>query len=311
MYHSNGGRGSALLASPSRDSTGASVLCARAVLHARKEKLVLDKSLWFKSLWLLSLAFIAAMTIDCGGSNNTQVCGTIFNPVGNWQITVNQSGGSSVKGYGAIDSAGLALFFDNTPSSGGTGDTVELPPISGNCSFSGSIIAYAEPGTNPLNPVVTDTGQGTINSTTSISGSFSGASSGTPSGTFSLASFSPLTGTVTAISGTKTGAVQGAFNGQPVLLSLTFTPSGTNNSMTFTTTNLAGCEANGTFTEQTTSNVFDVSITLIPTCPITGTFTGLGFESNSDYFNLNGGSADTYLYADIVDGANTFVMEIY
>jgi hypothetical protein len=268
----------------------------------------------YKSLWLLALAilvFVAVMSIGCGSSNNTQICGTLFNPVGNWQVTVSQSGGGIVKGYGAIDSSGLALFFDNDASYGGAGDTVELPLISSNCSFSGTMIAYAEPGTNPNNPVVTDTAQGTINSNRSISGSFSGASSGTPSGTFSVAAFSPLTGAVTAVSGAKTGVVQGAFNGQPVLLSLTFTPSGTSNNMNFTTTNLAGCEANGTFTEQSTSNVFDVSITLMPTCPITGTFTGIGFESSSDYFNLNGGNADTYLYADILDTANTFVMEIY
>ena len=49
----------------------------------------------------------------------------------------------------------------------------------------------------------------------------------------------------------------------------------------------------------------------MPTCPITGTFTGLGFESSSDYFNLNNGNSDTYLYANILNGADTFVMEIY
>lgn len=267
-----------------------------------------------KSLWLLALAFlifIAAMTIGCGGSNSTQVCGAIFNPVGNWQITVSDTGGGSLSGYGAIDSTGLALFFDTNASYGGSGDTVELPIISGNCSFSGGMIGYAEPGTNTNDPVVTDTAQGTINSSTAISGSFSSTSSGNPSGTFSLASFSPLTGSVTAVSGAKTGALQGALDGQPVLLSLTFAPSGTDSSMSFTTTNLAGCEANGTFTQQSSSNVFDVSITFMPGCPITGTFTGIGFESSSDYFSLNNGNSDTYLYADILNGADTFVMEFY
>jgi hypothetical protein len=81
--------------------------------------------------------------------------------------------------------------------------------------------------------------------------------------------------------------------------------------MSFATTNLAGCEANGTFTEVGTNNVFDVSITLMPTCPITGTFTGIGFESSADYFGLNGGNADTYLYADILDGTSTFVIEFF
>jgi hypothetical protein len=269
-----------------------------------------------KYLWLLALAvlvFIAAMTISCSSSSNniTTVCSTIYNPVGNWQITVSQNGGSSVTGYGAIDSAGLALFFDNTPSSGGTGDTLQLPLISGNCLFSGNIVAYAQPGGLHSGSVVTDTAEGTITSSTAISGSFSGASSGDPSGTFSLTSFSPLSGSATAVSGAKTAAVQGTFTGQPLVLDLTFTPSGTDSSMSFTTTNLAGCEAGGTFTQQATSNVFDVSITLMPTCPITGTFTGIGFESGSDYFSLNNGNSDTYLYANILDGADTFVMEIY
>ncbi len=262
-------------------------------------------------IYFLSLAvliFIAAMSLGCGSSgSNPTVCRTVYNPVGNWQITVSQSEGGSVAGYGAIDSSGLALFFDTNALYGGTGDTVELPVISGNCSFSGNIIAYAESGTNTIDPVVTDTAAGTINSSTSISGSFSGNSTGT----FTLASFTPLTGAVTAITGSKTGAVQGAIDGQPILLSLNFTPSGTGNDMTFASTNLAGCEANGAFTQQSTSNVFDVSITLMPTCPITGTFTGLGFESSSDYFNLNNSAADTYLYANILNGANTFVMEIY
>jgi hypothetical protein len=272
---------------------------------------VLYKVLWLKALGFLSLAFlvfIAGMAIGCGSSsNNTQVCGPVFNPVGNWQVTVSQTGGGSVPGYGAIDSNGLALFFDNNPSYGGTGDTLELPLISGNCSFSGNIVSYAEPGGPYSGSVVTDAAQGTINSSTSISGSYSGNSSGT----FTLTPLSPLTGSVTAVSGAKTGAVQGALNGQPVLLSLTFSPTGTGNGMNFTTTNLAGCEANGTFTEQGTNNVFDVSITFLPTCPITGTFTGIGFESNTDYFTLNNGNTDTYLYADILNGSNTFVMEIY
>jgi len=264
----------------------------------------------YKSLWLLSLAFlvfIAAVSIGCGSSsNNTTACtGGPYNVVGPWQITVNTSSGM-VKGYGAIDSAGLALFFDNSQP-GSAGDTLQMPTLTGACSFSGNVTDYPEPGGPSSGMVLTDAVQGNVTSTTAISGTLTGS----PTGTVSLTSFSPLTGSVTAVSGAKTGVVQGAFNGQPVLLSLTFTPSGTSNNMNFTTTNLAGCEANGTFTEQGTSNVFDVSITLMPTCPITGTFTGIGFESSSDYFNLNGGNADTYLYADILDTANTFVMEIY
>jgi hypothetical protein len=262
-----------------------------------------------KSLWLLALAilvFIAGLSIGCGSSSNLIMpCTGSYNLVGPWQITVTTSSGT-VKGYGAIDSAGLALFFDNAqPAS--TGDTLQMPTLTGACSFSGNVTEYSEPGGPRSGVVLTDAVGGNVTSSTAISGTLTGS----PTGTISVASFSPLTGAVTAVSGAKTGAVQGAFNGQPVLLALTFTPSGTSNNMNFATTNLAGCEANGTFTQQSTSNVFDVSITLMPTCPMTGTFTGVGFESSSDYFNLNGGNADTYLYADILNGSNTFVMEIF
>jgi hypothetical protein len=297
----------------------------QALHHTHQGEIrAMHRSLWSKALglkfpqlkflWVLALAaliFIAALSIGCASSSPAQTCGTLFNPVGNWQLTINDVGGGSLAGYGAIDSSGLALFFDTNASYGGAGDTVELPVISGNCSFSGNMVAYAAPGTITNAPIITDPALGTINSSTSISGSFTGMPTTNPSGTFSLAPFSPLSGSVTAVSGAKTGTVKGTIGGQAVVLSLTFTPTGTGNDMSFTTANLAGCEANGTFTEQSASNVFDVSITFVPTCPITGTFTGLGFESSSDYFGLNNGNADTYLYADILDSSNTFVMEIY
>jgi len=45
----------------------------------------------------------------------------------------------------------------------------------------------------------------------------------------------------------------------------------------------------------------------------TGTsFSGLGFESDTDYFSYNAGQAGTYLYADfLVPSGGAFVMEIY
>jgi hypothetical protein len=260
--------------------------------------------------WLcfMCLVLVGGLAMSCGSSNSgIKPCtGGPYDVVGDWQITVSATGGGSVTGYGAIDTAGLALFFD------ASGDTLQLPTLTGTCAFSGSITSYGEPGPPPNGGIeVTDTVTGSVNSATSITGSFTGT--GTPSGTISAAPFAQLTGSVTAVSGSKTGAVQGSFNGTPILLATTFTPSGSNNSMSFATTNLAGCEANGTFSEVGTGNVFDVSITLVQgsTCPITGTFTGIGFESSSDYFGLNSGSADTYLYADILDGTNTFVIEFF
>ena len=270
------------------------------------------------SLSFICLVLVGALTIGCGSSSSgPKPCtGGPYNAVGDWQITVSTTGGGSVTGYGAIDSAGLALFFDNAlPAS--SGDTLQLPTLTGTCAFSGSINSFAEPGGPDSGTEVSDAITGNVISTTpasgspatSITGSFTG--SGSPSGTISAVPFTPLTGSVAAVTGTKTGAVQGSFNTTPILLATTFTAAGSNNSMSFATTNEAGCLASGTFTQVGTGNVFDVSITLMPTCPITGTFMGIGFESSTDYFSINGGGADTYLYADILDGTNTFVIEFF
>jgi hypothetical protein len=260
----------------------------------------------------VSLGVVAAITVACGGSSNStpKACtGGPYNVVGDWQVTVSDIGGGSGMLYGAIDSSGLGLFFDYNLVSG-SGDSVEMPTISGSCSFSGNITAYPEPSPISGSPVV-DAAQGNVTSNTSITGSFTGTN-GDPSGTFTATACSPLTGAVAAINGDKTGSVQGSINGQPVLLPATFTPSGSNNSMSFTTSTIPNCTVSGTFTEVGTSNVFDVSMTFAGTgCAITGTFTGIGFESSSDYFSLNGSNPDTYLYADILASNNTFVVEFF
>jgi hypothetical protein len=258
---------------------------------------------------LAVLGLIAVISISCGSSTHTttKACtGGPFDVVGPWQITVNDNGGGSVTGFGGIDSAGQALFFDTLePTS--AGDTLQLPTVTGACSFSGNITAYGEPGGPNNGSIIIDAVQGNVNSATSISGTFSGNSSGT----ISVAPFSPLAGSVTAVTGTMIGEGVGAVNSQSIFLVLTFSQSGSNDSMSFTTTNLAGCEASGTFTQQGTTDVFDVSITYQAGCPIVGTFTGIGFESDTDYFNFNGNLAGTYLYADILANANTFVLEIF
>lgn len=262
------------------------------------------------SLSLACLFLIGALAVSCSSSSSSKPCtGGPYNVVGDWQLTVKDTGGSPVTLYGAIDSAGLALFFDS--SIGNSGDTVELPALTGACSFSGNIAAYAEPGGPNSGSSAVDPAQGNVTSNSAFNGSFTGAATGT----FSATSFSPLTGAgaVTAVSGSKTGAVQGALNLQPVLLPATFTPAGSNNSTSFTTSNaLENCTVTGTFTEVGTDNVFDVSMTFSGTgCAISGTFTGIGFEASTDYFDVNGGQADTYLYADILDGTNTFVIEFF
>jgi hypothetical protein len=266
------------------------------------------------SLSLASLALLAAITISCGSSssNSTACTGGPYDVVGNWQVNLTSSGGSDTF-YGAIDSAGLALAFDNNSAQVSTGDTLQLPTLTGACSFSGTATAYAEP-TGVAQSPLSLTAQGNVASATSITGSYSG----TATGTFTAASFKPLTGSVTALSGTVTGEAEGAPNGKPVLYPFTFTPtgSGSNSNMSFTTSLALSptCTVSGTFTQVTTANVFDVSITFAgTTCALTGTFTGLGFESSTDYFGFTTGTSSTgpFLYADILASSNTFVMEFW
>ncbi|HTW58577.1 MAG TPA: hypothetical protein VMD99_10615 [Terriglobales bacterium] len=268
------------------------------------------------SLCLLCLAAWCAIAVGCGGSSsapNANCAGGPYNVAGDWQTTFT-SGSASLTGYGVINSSGLALFFDNSAPGFQTGDTLELPSITGACYFSGSFISYGEPGSvqSGSTAVVTDSAQGNVTSATSITGTFSG----TTSGKFTMAPSTPLSGSPVALSGTLTAQSQGAFTNGEMLallkLNLTFAPTGTGASMSFSGSDGVSCNASGTFTEESTDNVFDVSITLAgASCAVTGSLTGLGFESNTDYFNMNDNTAGTYLYADILNSSNTFVLEIF
>jgi hypothetical protein len=251
-------------------------------------------------LWLsfVSLALIGAFSIGCGSSSkstNTACTGGPYNVVGDWQITVTASGTPAVTGYGAIDSAGQALFFDSS------GDTLQMPALTGACSYTGSIIAYPEP--NSGFSTVTDSITGNVTSDSAITGTFSGTSSGT----VSAATFAPLTGSATALSGPMIAEVEGGTD----ILTVTMTPA-TGNNMTFTGSDSFGCTVSGTFTQVATSNVFDVSYTYSggETCAAS-TSTGIGFESNTDYFGFDGDAATTYFYADILATSGPFVLEFF
>jgi len=252
---------------------------------------------------LVATGLICLVAINCGGSGNSggSSGGGPYDVVGNWTITLNYSTGGSSVGYGTIDSSGRALFFGTTLA-GDYGQTLELPTITGASSFSGDMTSYAELGTG--GGQVTVSCQGKVNSAASITGTFSGGSSGT----FSLSPYAPLSGAATAFTDIRAGyIVSTGMN----LYYFTFSKSGTHQSMSFTASNPWSCAFSGTFTQKGTENVFDVSITFTGSaCPDDGTVSGLGFESNSDYFNLNGSGQGTYLYADLL-GANAFVIEIY
>jgi len=251
-------------------------------------------------MWLsiVSLGLIGAFFLGCGSSSkapNTACTGGPYDVVGDWQITVSATGTAAVTGYGAIDSAGLALFFDSS------GDTLQLPALTGACSYTGSIIAYPEP--NSGFSTVTDSITGNVTSASAITGTFSGTSSGT----ISAATFLPLTGSVAPLSGPMIAELEGGTD----ILTVTMTPA-TGNNMTFTGSDTFGCTVSGSFTQVASSNVFDVSYTYSggDSCAAS-TSTGIGFESSSDYFGFDGDAATTYFYADILATSGPFVLEFF
>jgi len=250
-------------------------------------------------LSLVSMVLFASLIISCGGSSHSgpTPCTGAFNVVGDWQGSVT-SGGTSVDFLGTIDTAGNAVFFD--PAA----DIVTVSPLTGACSFSSTETVYESiadggPATG------SGTASGNVTSDTALSGSES--ISGGNSGTFSFSSYSPLTGSVTALSGLVSAVAQGQISD-----SLILTLGGTSSSITFTGTEAAnGCTVSGTFTEEGTNNVFDVTYNYSGTNPVcTGSLTGSGFESNSDLFTLNNNGSGTYLYAVITSSSGSFVVEI-
>jgi len=263
---------------------------------------------------LVCLALICLATPNCGSSSRSSAS-TPYDVVGNWQFTVSTDSGSV--GYlGGIDSQGTSLFFAPALNGAGmvvnpsafVGDTWELPTITGASSFSGTSTLYAAPGTQLPSGGTSQTlsSQGTVASDSSISVTNS-------SGTFTLTSATPFTGTVKALSGVTTGVLNGETGPGPWQLAFT-QASGGGQSMSFNTWGVATCSVTGTFTQVGIGNVFDVSMTFSDFCGSASdtSFSGLGFESDTDYFGYNTGQAGTYLYADVLaPNSRAFVMEIY
>jgi hypothetical protein len=239
-------------------------------------------------LCLACLTLLGVLMIGCGSSSkspSTACSGGPYNVVGDWNLTLNGFSGVA----GVINATGSAVFFNSSA------EVVVMPTITGACSFSGSATLYS-----PTNGSSTSTVTGTVNSATSFGGMYA---SGSSSGAFTAAAITPLTGAITVPSNVMTMADYD--NVDVPYIQLTF--SGTPGNMTFNSPSDSDCATSGTFTEENGQNVFDVSMTLSGVrCPISGTFTGLGFESNSDYFNLNLGAAGIYLYAVSSDSATVF-----
>jgi hypothetical protein len=248
-------------------------------------------------LSLLCLLAICAMTINCGSSsssNNGGGCtGGPFNVVGDWNLTFNGNAGSA----GVINTAGLALFFDSF------GDVFAGPTITGTCSFSGTATLFATPLGGGIGGVASATGN--VNSATSISGTATTNGSSAP---FSAAPISPLSGAPIALSASLLGVIQADPGAN--IWDLTFTPTGTGQGMTVSGTNVAAtCTVSGTLTQEGSNNVFDSAIAFSGAgCPFPD-INGLALESNSDYFNVNGGAAGTYLYA--ISSTSAAVLEVF
>ena len=256
---------------------------------------------------VITLTLIACLTIGCGSSGSGgggQTQGP-YNVVGNWQVTFSSAVGASSSGLGAIDSAGVAAFFDNS------GDIFQLPTITRASSFSGNLNAYAVNG-DPFAGgvyIITDPAQGTVTSASSISGTFTASGS---SGTFSLTPFSPLTGGGAAPSGAYNAKLLGFSD----VVSFNFGSSGAFSGSDSPNLQAPGCGFNGTLNQQGSSNVFDISYTTMASnsC-IAYTVTGTAFQSKNDYFNVNNGADASYYYAMIltssVQNVRPYVIVIY
>lgn len=243
---------------------------------------------------VLCIAATGAFMIGCGSSTPAPAkCTGTFTVVGDWQGTLSTSGNSDDL-FGVINSAGNATFFDSLA------DMIVVPGISGACSFSQTLTAYAS--TVPGPPATgTGTAAGNVTSDSAIAGSV--AINGTTS-SFSFASYTPEA-SLSVPSGNTLASVQGQ-----IVDNLILTFSGTTTSMTFTGTDALNCTFNGTFTEEAVSNVYDVTFAVSGTNCTAVSYTGSGFESSADLLGVGGGATGAYLYGMMTSTSTPFVFEV-
>lgn len=253
-----------------------------------------------------TLVFLATFVVSCGSSNSGG--GGKQGPydvVGNWQVQFSTVVGASNYGFGAIDSGGVAAFFDSS------GNIFQLPAISGVSSFSGNLNAYAVNGSPFSGGVysITDPAQGTVTSSTAVGGTFSTSGS---SGTFTVSPYSPVTGSLVPLS----GAYQAKYLGFSDVVSFNFGSNGAFTGTDAANIQASGCGFSGTITQQGSSNVFDISYsTIAGNGCVANTVTGIAFQSNRDYFDVDNGADASYFYAIIltstVQSVRPYVVVIY
>ena len=246
----------------------------------------------------LYVLVLCAFAVSCGSSShpNMQCTTGPFNIVGDWKGSfMNNTGSDNL--VGVISSSGKATFVDNLA------DIAVFSSLTGTCSFTNTLSVYGSQQSGTPGSA-SGAAQGNVASATSFSGS---SAVNNTSETFNFTTYPPIT-TVAAISGNKTGIIQG-----PATDLLTLTLGGASSNITFSGTDIGtSCAVNGTFAQEGTSNVYDVTYNIVAggTCTA-ATVTGLGFESTSDILNANGGAAGTYLYGIIPTASTPFVVEIY
>jgi hypothetical protein len=256
------------------------------------------------------LILLGVLTIGCGSpskSSSSACTGGPYNVAGNWDIGIGDDS-PNLSNVGVINSSGLAVFYSvGVTYSFGIPQLIPnvmvMPIITGACSFSGTGTDYVD-GSSSIPFSMT----GKVNSTTSISGMIQGSIGGTTqTNAYSIAPISPLSGSVVTLPSSMSGTIQGTAIDD---LTLTFSSSGGNsNSMAVSGSDTSSCTVSGTLDQEGSSNVFDVSIAISGSeCPLTG-LKGLGFESNSDVFNVNSGAAAVYMY--VISSSSDEVLEIY
>lgn len=264
-----------------------------------------------------SLVLLGVATISCGGSSASSArkipcTGGPYNVVGVWGLEVNGS-----QGYlpGVINSAGLAIFFEDTLGDPKSGSEVVMPSITGACSFSENLTYYVTRAVLGGGEIYSDPVQGTVQSDPAIDGTIS--ETGGSESFVALPLSGPIAPTALNSSMTAVDVSSPVACLTPGCLQVQVVASGTGNSanMTLSGTDGSNCDVTGTFKQEGSNaanlNVFDVSFTFTGTsCQVTGTITGLGFESTADYFGYTPfPPTGTFLYVMSSNSADVF--EIY
>ncbi len=247
----------------------------------------------------VAVTFMAVALTACGGGgsySNSNSNGPITADVqGTWSGTYSINGESSnVPVIGAIAQDGYGFFYD------GNGFMYVLPSLSGSTTLSGTLTGYAPPGATFPNgqKQLQFSVSGTVSST-AITGMFTGDGE---TGSFSLAPFTPFSGSPSIVAGQWQGYYAGSA-GSSYAVDVTMNANGS-----FSGNDAFGCTITGNISQVMGANLFTITATSAGV-GCAGNLTGLGFESSTDSFHLFNGAAGTYFYAGLSNASSAFVSE--